>query len=439
MALQQITSGKPPALWSTMDDAFKIINDNFLELDLRTGSTDADFSSISSNIAPSETGTYTLGTLTKRWKRLYLNSDGLHVGNSIISEVGGALNLPEGSKVGGVLIKNPNDTIFKTIAVSGQSSIVADGFNDTLTVQEGFGITLETNSSTDTLTITNSGVTRLWVGDLGGISLTGNSGQVSITNTGVRELTTPTGSGISLTNTTGEVEIENTGVVTLEVGDAGGLIIENTGTAYTIVNSSPNITQSVWKNIAVSGQGTLEAVTANSTLNVVGGTGITVTTNTLTDSITITATGSVSASGLENGSYSVSLTVDGNLLYPGDITQSSQDSTNCPASVDTVIYTATDQYQHAIKLFVMIEGLVDGDSLTNWQTQACDIIAVRGYVDNIVHVTAYGVTYSSASAFATFDGRWNATTNRMEITCRPTSVTNAVTASVHAIEMTSNN
>lgn len=233
--------------------------------------------------------------------------------------------------------------------------------------------------------------------------------------------------------------VENTGVVTLEVGDAGGLIIENTGTAYTIVNSSPNITQSVWKNIAVSGQGTLEAVTANSTLNVVGGTGITVTTNTLTDSITITATGSVSASGLENGSYSVSLTVDGNLLYPGDITQSSQDSTNCPASVDTVIYTATDQYQHAIKLFVMIEGLVDGDSLTNWQTQACDIIAVRGYVDNIVHVTAYGVTYSSASAFATFDGRWNATTNRMEITCRPTSVTNAVTASVHAIEMTSNN
>ena len=123
---------------------------------------------------------------------------------------------------------------------------------------------------------------------------------------------------------------------------------------------------------------------------------------------------------------------------PGDIKQGYQDATNCPANVDTVIYTATAQFQHAIKLFVMVEGLVDGDSLTNWQTQACDVIAVRGYVDNIVHVTAYGVTYSSVSSFATFDGQWNATTSRIEITCGPTSTTNSVVASVHAIEMTSN-
>lgn len=124
------------------------------------------------------------------------------------------------------------------------------------------------------------------------------------------------------------------------------------------------------------------------------------------------------------------------IAYSGDITQSQQDSTTCLPGVDTVIYTSTAQFQHAIKMFVMVEGTPDGG--TAWETQACDVIAVRGFVDNIVHVNAYGVTYSSAAAFATFDGQWNALTNRIEITCRPTSLTGSVVASVHAIEMTTN-
>jgi hypothetical protein len=44
--------------------------------------------------------------------------------------------------------------IFKNVAVSGQSTIVADTNNDTLTVAAGAGVTLTTNASTDTLTIT---------------------------------------------------------------------------------------------------------------------------------------------------------------------------------------------------------------------------------------------------------------------------------------------
>ena len=127
---------------------------------------------------------------------------------------------------------------------------------------------------------------------------------------------------------------------------------------------------------------------------------------------------------------------DGTIEYPGQIKQGYQDNTTCSAGVDTVIYTGTNSNQHAIKLFVMVEGTPDGG--TSWETQACDIIAVKGFVNDIVHVTAYGITYSSASAFAEFDGQWNATTNRIEITCRPTSLTNNVVASVHAIEMTTN-
>lgn len=127
---------------------------------------------------------------------------------------------------------------------------------------------------------------------------------------------------------------------------------------------------------------------------------------------------------------------DGTMEYPGGITQGYQDSTQCPAGADTVVYTSTGQFQHAIKLFVMVEGTPTGG--TSWETQACDIIAVKGFVNDIVHVTAYGVTYSSATALATFDGQWNATTSRIEITCRPTSLTNNVVASVHAIEMSTN-
>lgn len=130
------------------------------------------------------------------------------------------------------------------------------------------------------------------------------------------------------------------------------------------------------------------------------------------------------------------LQVNGNISYAGDITQSSQDQTICLTGVNTVVYTSTAQFQHAIKLFVMVEGIEDGGTV--WETQACDIIAVRGFTDNVVHVTAYGVTYSSGTPLATFDGRWNATSSRIEITCTPVSATNEVVASVHAIEMTSN-
>ena len=47
--------------------------------------------------------------------------------------------------------------IFETIAVAGQSSIVADSGTDTLTIAAGSGITLSTDASTDTLTIASTG------------------------------------------------------------------------------------------------------------------------------------------------------------------------------------------------------------------------------------------------------------------------------------------
>lgn len=45
---------------------------------------------------------------------------------------------------------------FKTISVSGQSDVVADSSADTLTLVGGTGITITTNASTDTITLTGS-------------------------------------------------------------------------------------------------------------------------------------------------------------------------------------------------------------------------------------------------------------------------------------------
>ena len=47
--------------------------------------------------------------------------------------------------------------VFGTIAVSGQSDVVADSTTDTLTLAAGTNITITTNASTDTITINSSG------------------------------------------------------------------------------------------------------------------------------------------------------------------------------------------------------------------------------------------------------------------------------------------
>jgi hypothetical protein len=47
--------------------------------------------------------------------------------------------------------------VFTTIAVSGQSNVVADGYSDTLTFIAGAGIGLTTNASTDSVTISATG------------------------------------------------------------------------------------------------------------------------------------------------------------------------------------------------------------------------------------------------------------------------------------------
>jgi hypothetical protein len=234
---------------------------------------------------------------------------------------------------------------FKTIAVSGQSNIVADAIADTLTISAGTGVTLTTNASTDTLTITNSAPDQTVALTAGtGISVSGTYPNFTITNS-----SPSSGGTVTSINLTAGDRIEVSGgpittsgsiTVTHGVADgadfvtaqdfearvlADGGIFEALGEVAIAIGSlddaaSPSSTdyndgfviqniavdefghvlgvgatdlddryaQVAFKNIAVSGQTTIEADAIEDTLTVAAGTGISVTTTAASDTLTIT-------------------------------------------------------------------------------------------------------------------------------------------------------
>ena len=127
---------------------------------------------------------------------------------------------------------------FATIAVAGQSSVVADSSTDTLTLVAGTNITITTDSSTDSITIAAAG---------------------------------------------------------------GGA------------------TSDSFTTIAVAGQSNVVADSSTDTLNLAGGTGISITTNAGTDTVTITSTVSAGATAFTGLTDAAGLTVD--LFYLQAITR----------------------------------------------------------------------------------------------------------------------
>jgi uncharacterized protein YdeI (BOF family) len=145
--------------------------------------------------------------------------------------------------------------IFKTIAVAGQSSIVADSSTDTLTITAGTGITLTTNATTDTLTITNSAT---GANAFGSVAVAGQT----------------------------TVEADSTGDTLTLVAGTGVTITTNATTdTVTITNSvtAPN----TFGTIAVATQSNVVADSTTDTLTLAAAGGMTITTNATTDTITL--------------------------------------------------------------------------------------------------------------------------------------------------------
>ena len=340
-----VNPGQPPLLWSDIDSAFRTINQNFVELYASvSGGSPVDFTNLSTNVSPSSTEVYDLGSSTKRWKDLYLSGSSLYLGDAVITATGTAINLPAGSTIAGSVLDNE---YFRTIAVAGQPSIVADaGGDDTLTIASGnSGISITTNAGTDTLTITNSGVTGI-SGTAGQIGVSGSIGNVTLTNLGVTSIVA--GFGMSVNQATGAVTVTNEGLAGLDAGIGITLSPRDPITGrITVTNSQPNVPQNVFSIIAVPTQGDLTADAIADTLTIqTTGNGLLITTDAITDTLIFSNTGVTSlavGNGLtvNSGTGSINLTLDSVLSrnIVGDVTGSifADDSTKLVDAVEAKI------------------------------------------------------------------------------------------------------
>lgn len=122
---------------------------------------------------------------------------------------------------------------------------------------------------------------------------------------------------------------------------------------------------------------------------------------------------------------------NGALEYPNGALQRDTTTVSCPSTASTVVYTASGQYQHAIKLLIQVEGSAPGDP---YDTQACEMIIAKSFRANALAASVYGVVHTSVAPLATFTANWNALANRVEVLCATTAI--AVSVRIFATEIT---
>lgn len=153
-----------------------------------------------------------------------------------------------------------NQNLFSTIAVSGQSNIVADSTSDTLTFVAGNNISLTTNAGTDSLTINSANPSNYGVCSTAGATV---AKTVTITNfalvTGVK-VTVKFSNANTATNPT--LNVNSTGAKALYDGTTNinatlikaGKIYDFVydGTNYVLISGSGSITTPVSKTITAT-------------------------------------------------------------------------------------------------------------------------------------------------------------------------------------------
>jgi plastocyanin len=149
-------------------------------------------------------------------------------------------------------------TAFGTITVAGQSNVVAEQSNDTLTLVAGSNVTITTNATNDTITISASGGGGGGGLAFGTITVAGQSDIVADTENDILTISAGTGISVSTVPGTDTLTITNTGI---------------TNSFITIVTPTA----------------TLIAENSTSTLTLAAGTGISITGNALTDTVTISS------------------------------------------------------------------------------------------------------------------------------------------------------
>ena len=145
---------------------------------------------------------------------------------------------------------NVDQNIFNTVRVSGQTDVTTASVNGVLTFVAGTGVTLTTDNTAKSVTITSQAQQNLFS-------------------------TVATDAGSYTASTPSE---------TLTVQGGTGISTSMSNGTLTVTNDSPSAVQNLFSTVAVAGQTSITASNSTDTLTVAAGTGITLTTsgNTLT-------------------------------------------------------------------------------------------------------------------------------------------------------------
>ena len=146
---------------------------------------------------------------------------------------------------------------FSTIAVAGQSNVVADTSADTLTLVAGTGVTLTTNASTDTVTITNSAT---GANAFGNVAVAGQTTVAADTTNDTLSLAA--GTGISLTTDAASDTITITNTVTAP--NTFGAIAVATQTTVLADSTADTLTLAVAGGMAITTDATTDTITFDS-------------------------------------------------------------------------------------------------------------------------------------------------------------------------------
>ena len=210
-------------------------------------------------------------------------SDGSN-GQVLTTDGSGTLSFSTVSGGGGGTVSEA----FKTISVSGQSNVVADGATDTLTLAGSGGMTITTTAGTDTVTFSSSttpaddSVTTAKITDLNVTA--GKLAANSVTSAKIA--TDAVGAS--------EIAANSVGISELNVSDGSAnqvLTTDGSGT-LSFANPSAGTVTEAFKTLAVSGQDNVVADAATDTLTFAAGSNMTITTNASNDTITFASSGS---------------------------------------------------------------------------------------------------------------------------------------------------
>lgn len=333
------------------------------------------------------------GNLTVNGTTTTINSSTINV-DDITIELG-AVASPTDTTAngGGIILKGATD---KTILWDSANTNWTSSENWNLASGKVFKINNVDVLSSTTL---GSGVTASSLTSVGTLT----SGTWNATTIGIAY----GGTGVTTTPTNGQLLIGNsTGYTVAALTQGTGITITNGSGTITIANSDTGSAQNIFKNIAVSGQSTVIADSNDDTLTLVAGTGIAITTNATTDSITFAIDTSTIGTSAATASSIVARDSNGaTKLTKVELVDSTSTSTTVVTDLDgvsasivnsatqTAIDTVSTSSYRSISYTVQVS---DGTDF-----QMSHILAFWKGSD--AYITEYGQVYSGAAPLTTLD------------------------------------